>query len=255
LAETDIHRDQLTDPLYAIRWHFRDDPGLYVSGNLLLLYDPTDRRVHVSPDLFVVRGVGRHRRKQYVMWEELKAPELVIEISSSSTWQEDMGNKRAVYARLGIREYYLFDPTGEYLGPRPLRAYVLAGDEYAPVVGTPVHSAALDLNLVVVDGVLRLADPATGNLLPIPMEAYQNWQEAQGRAEAEARRAEAAEKRAGAAEGRAGAAEGRAEAAEGRAEAAEGRAVIERARAEAAEERARALEAELRRLGRAEGRG
>lgn len=189
-AETDVHRDQMTDPLYAIRWHFRDQPDLYVSGNLLMFYEPGNRRKHVAPDLFVVRGVGNHSRPNYLVWEE-KRPDLVLEISSKSTWEEDFGQKKAVYARLGVPEYYLFDPTGEYLRP-PLRGYRLSGEEYLPVLGSPMSSAALGLTLHVLDGKLRLGD-AAGRLLPIPGEAYAGWEQERLRAEQERLRADEAQ--------------------------------------------------------------
>lgn len=199
MAETDRHRDQMTDPLYSIRWHFRNDPTTYVSGNLLLFYEKGNRRKHVSPDLFVVQGTDSHPRDNYLAWEE-PVPCLVVEISSRSTWEEDLGQKKAVYASLGVPEYYLFDPTGDYLEP-PLRAYRLAGSEYLPVIGSPIHSPSLNLDLVIVDRKLRLAEP-DGALLPVPEEAYLGWESERQRAESERQRAESERQRADAAEAR-----------------------------------------------------
>jgi len=39
----------------------------------------------------------------------------VLEVASRNTWREDEGTKREVYERLGVREYWQYDPTGEYL--------------------------------------------------------------------------------------------------------------------------------------------
>ena len=199
MAETDVHRDQMTDPLYALRWHFREQQDLYISANLLLLYDQFDRNKHVSPDLFAVRGVPRHRRRSYKIWEE-PVPEVVIEITSPSTRREDFGHKRTLYAGFGVSEYYIFDPNAEYLNP-PLRAYRLINGRYFRVIG-PIFSRVLGLFLVVVQGTLRLASPE-GELLPIPEEAYQGWErerqradDAQRRADEEHKRADEAHKRA-----------------------------------------------------------
>jgi hypothetical protein len=95
----------------------------------------------------------------------------VIELTSRSTRDEDLGNKRWVYAELGVREYFIFDPLGEVLQP-PLRGYTLSGDEYIRIAsdGTSIMSQSLGLELRVVDGWLRLFDPETGRLLSTPAE-------------------------------------------------------------------------------------
>ena len=41
------------------------------------------------------------------------APDLVVEILSPSTERYDRGYKRTMYARNGVREYWLVDPAGE----------------------------------------------------------------------------------------------------------------------------------------------
>ena len=63
--------------------HFRDHAELYVSGKPLVFYEKGNRRKHVAPDLFVVRGVERKQRAQYKVWEE-RVPEFVLEITSAS---------------------------------------------------------------------------------------------------------------------------------------------------------------------------
>ena len=50
-----------------------------------------------------------------------KAPDFVLEVVSRSTWREDVGRKRQVYERLGVPEYWQYDPTGEYLAQRLLK--------------------------------------------------------------------------------------------------------------------------------------
>ena len=61
-------------------------------------------------------------RVSYKLWEEPKAPDFVLEITSRSTRAEDQGRKREVYASLGVREYWLFDPTGTG-SLRPFRGF------------------------------------------------------------------------------------------------------------------------------------
>ena len=58
----------------------------------------------------------------YVISEQGKPPDFVLEVASESTANIDTGAKRDDYAALGIAEYWRFDETGEYHGAR------LAGD-------------------------------------------------------------------------------------------------------------------------------
>jgi hypothetical protein len=66
------------------------------------------------------------------MWEEAKGPSVVFEVSSRSTKHEDLGTKMRLYAQLGVQEYYIYDPTGDYLDPT-LAAFQLVGDGYLPM--------------------------------------------------------------------------------------------------------------------------
>ena len=56
MAETDVHRDLMMDLIRTLGAHYAADPMVYVSGNLLLFYEEGNKRKHVSPDVFVVRG-------------------------------------------------------------------------------------------------------------------------------------------------------------------------------------------------------
>ena len=141
MAETDTHRDQMMDLIYCLRKWFRDDPQVYVAGNLLLYYEEGNPQASVAPDVFVVRGVEDHRRPIYRLWEEGKGPDLVIEVTSKNTKLEDLGNKRALYADMGVREYFIFDPLSEWLTPT-LALYRLAGREYVPIEAGPIDSPA-----------------------------------------------------------------------------------------------------------------
>src|SRR5690349_7692948 len=78
MAETPQHRDNMIDTIKALAFWFADDPRVYVSGNMFVYYVPGDRLRHVSPDVFVVRGVPKlPERRRYLVWEEGKGPDLV----------------------------------------------------------------------------------------------------------------------------------------------------------------------------------
>src|SRR5262245_18671996 len=106
---------------------------VYVSGNLLIFYVPGDRLRHLSPDVFVVKGVPKRERPNYLTWEEGSTPNLVVELTSSSTRDEDVEGKFLLYRdKLRVAEYFLFDPLGDYLDP-PLKGYRLRRGKYAAI--------------------------------------------------------------------------------------------------------------------------
>ena len=174
MGETELHRDRMTDVIAMLQDRFADDPQVYVGGNLLLFYDRGNRRKHVSPDVFVVRGVPkRPRRENYLVWEEGKGPDLVIELTSRTTRREDQETKWALYRDvLRVPEYFLFDPYEEYLEP-PMQGYRLAEGQYVaiePEAGR-LPSVVLGLHLERDGTELRFYDPATGRRLPTRQEA------------------------------------------------------------------------------------
>jgi hypothetical protein len=170
---------------------------VYVAGNMFIYYEEGNPRAAVAPDVFVVVGASKHVRPSYKLWEESKGPDFVLEITSHSTRSEDQGAKRGIYAFLGVREYFQYDPTGDYLLP-PLKGFSLLGDNYQPLPATTLpdgtlvlRSDALGLELRLEDGTLRFYDPTTGKRLLTHQEAEQARQEAEARAQAaEARVAE-----------------------------------------------------------------
>jgi Uma2 family endonuclease len=172
MAETDHHRKLMTALIQTLDAHYADDPLVYVTGNLLLFYVPGDRLRHLSPDVFVVRGVPKGDRLNYLTWEEGKGPGVVIELTSSSTRDEDVDDKYQLYQNnLRVPEYFLFDPFGDYLDP-PLRGYRLQRRKYVPIrpVKGRLPSKVLGLHLERSAADLRLYDPAAKQWLATPQE-------------------------------------------------------------------------------------
>ena len=240
MAENDAQRSAIMYGIGALTRHFRDRRNVYVSGDLLIYYEEGNPRVSIAPDVFVVFGVEKRERLNYKLWEEGRAPSFVLEVASPSTWRDDLGRKRSVYARLGVREYWQYDPTGEYLparlqGERLTRSgYVRQPALTAPDGALTLRSETLALELRAAPGrEMRFRDPTTGD------DLRSHDEEAEGRLAAETRVA-AAETRAAAAETRAAAA------AEDRATESAARLAAE-TRATTAEVRVAELEALLRR--------
>ena len=126
MAETDVHRDLMMDLIEALKMWFQHDPEVYVSGNIMLYYEQGKPPKSVSPDVLFVRGIEKKQRHTYKLWEEGRMPDVVFEISSRKTWGDDWHVKFQLYARLGVKEYFLFDPEYDYL-PEPLIAFRLKG--------------------------------------------------------------------------------------------------------------------------------
>src|SRR5438034_7641989 len=160
MGETDVHIDALIYLREALKDYFRHDPQMYVAGNMLFYYEEGNPAACVAPDVFVVQGVAKGERRTYKLWEEGQPPTVVFEITSRGSRLEDLGTKRALYAMLGVREYFLYDPLGEYLRP-PLQGYRLQEGEYQrlPSGGEgELVSQVLGVELRVEAGRLRVVD-------------------------------------------------------------------------------------------------
>ena len=183
MAETDWHRDLMVELIETLKMHYAGDPAVYVSGNLLVYYVRGDKRKHLAPDVFMVRGVPKHNRKYYLVWEEAKAPDVVIELTSKTTRKEDVEKKFNLYQDvLRVPEYFLFDPFEEYLKPSQQGWRLVDGKYLAiePVEGR-LPSSVLGLHLERNATQLRLFDPATRQWLPTPREgslqANRGWEQ------------------------------------------------------------------------------
>ena len=153
--------------------HLGSPETTLVAGDRYLVVRPT-RNLAGSryPDLLVAFEVDPGRYKEsngYIIAEQRKPPDFVLEIASESTGSVDVGAKRDDYAALSIPEYWRFDETetGRYHGAR------LAGDRLADGGYVPIpidelpdgslqgYSGVLNLSLRWQRGELVFYDPAT----------------------------------------------------------------------------------------------
>lgn len=173
VGETPAHRDNLLTLCDILERFYASDPMVYVSGNMFVYYVPGNRLKHVSPDVFVVKGVPKDKpRKAYYTWEEGKCPDVVIELTSASTKEEDVDDKKWIYRDImGVKEYFLFDPYAEYLDPS-LHGFRLQEGEYVSIapIDDRLPSDILGLHLERHGEKLRLYNPATDSWLPTAKE-------------------------------------------------------------------------------------
>ena len=180
--------------------HFGSPDTTLVTADryIVLASGPASRDViRRYPDLLVAFDVDPIAYKEsngYIISEQGKPPDFVMEVASESTAGKDIGVKRDDYAALGIPEYWRFDETGEYHGER-LAGERLVDGEYRPM---PIerlsedvlqsYSDVLGLNIRWHDGCLEWYDPATGrHIVTFDDERARADDERAGRIQAEAR--------------------------------------------------------------------
>src|SRR6266704_2622411 len=171
VAESDFQLRPLLYTVTALRTYFQDRPDVYVAGNIFIYYEEGNSEAVVAPDVFVVLGTAKRDRSSYMLWEEPKGPDFVLEITSRSTRTKAQGPKRGTDAFLGVREYFQYDPTHDYLVP-PLQGACLVAGSYQPLSPTTLpdgtlvlHSDVLGLDLRFEGDTLRFYDPVTGQRL------------------------------------------------------------------------------------------
>ena len=176
MAENDHQFTALTESALTLREWLAERLDVYVGGDMLIYYRMNDNETRIAPDIFVVFGVlDRTPRYSWIVWREGKAPDFVMEIASPGTWRRDASRKREIYAELGVREYWRFDPTGECFAP-PLVGERLVDGEYRSIGlvadgdgGLRGYSELLALDICVLAeaerNLLRFYDPVGGQWL------------------------------------------------------------------------------------------
>ena len=201
---------------------YRDRPEVLVTGDMFVYFDGPEATLAtadcLAPDLMVALGVPARPRRNYVVWQEKKAPDFVLEFLSPSTKQKDVAAKPALYRRMGVREYFLFDAERR-TEPR-LAGWRFGGGErlalpLVPVAGgmRGIYSETLGLHLCHTQpwplelegdppGTLRWHDPATGAFLETLTEQSRRADAAERQAAEEAAARRVLEERVAALEAR-----------------------------------------------------
>jgi Uma2 family endonuclease len=197
MGETSVHVLLMVDLILALRQYFAARPDVYAIGNIFLYWEEGNPEARNSPDIMVVKGVSHQEpRDNFKVWEEKAVPSMVLELTSKETADEDLGSKKAVYQRLGVKEYFLFDPLREYL-ERPLMGYRLVDGLYEPLPPSPdgaLISNELMLQLRPEGRHLELITYHPGERLYTPSETHHAWQEALREVSHQRERAEEAER-------------------------------------------------------------
>jgi len=195
IGETDFHITATLLLLQMLRDYFESNPQVYVASDLMFYYEPGNPRAAKAPDILVVKGVGKHKRRIYKLWEEVAVPCTIFEITSKQTAQADLTTKYQLYERLGVKEYFLFDPLDEYLQPR-LQGFTLVQGRYQALplsAEGELISRELGLILRPQGDLLRLVDSYTGQRLATSKEHARQAELEKERTRVETQRANLAE--------------------------------------------------------------
>lgn len=194
----------ITGGAHFLAQHLGNPDTTIVGSDLYLIPIPTAELTSMAgsvyPDLLVSFDADPnlyYAHNGYVISEQGKPPDFVLEVASSSTGRRDTVEKRLSYAELGIPEYWRFDETGQYHGAR------LAGDRLVDGRYEPVdidelpdqsqqgHSRVLNVDLRWTNGQLGWFDPVTGlHIATLDSERARAEAEREARLQAEARSAE-----------------------------------------------------------------
>jgi len=170
-VDSELHLRQLILLLTCLDRLWRNRTDYYAAADMSVYYSPTRTKARDfrGPDFFVVLDTEKRQRNSWTVWEEGKYPDLIVEILSDTTADEDRGPKKELYQNtFGTSEYFWFDPKSlEFAGFR------LVNGTYAAIAATPDSwrwSEQLQLFLGVREGKLRYFTP-DGELVLTPDEA------------------------------------------------------------------------------------
>ncbi|MBW4554991.1 MAG: Uma2 family endonuclease [Trichormus sp. ATA11-4-KO1] len=192
VAETYLHLYAILTTLEVLKQYLAGRQAT-VLANQFLYYAQGFPKLRVAPDVMVIFDVPPGGRDNYKVWEEGQVPQVVFEITSKATQKQDQEQKKLLYEQLGILEYWLFDPKGEWVKEK-LQGYRLQDEIYQPI--TDGLCQPLGLRVAVEKELLRFYRLDTGDKLLIPTELAELAEQERQRAEQERQRAEQERQRA-----------------------------------------------------------
>ena len=174
IAELPKHGDAILYALLTLRNWFARHDRVQVGASIFLYYQEGDNTKRVTLDLFVALGLEAMPEYSYKLWEAGRPPTLVLDVASPSTEDRDCREKRALYASIGVEEYWRFHPTGSLKGAERAGTRLEGGTlqqlEYKPLLTRTdgsIRSEVLGLDVRVDERpgsshLLRFRDPKTG---------------------------------------------------------------------------------------------
>lgn len=179
LAETYVHLYAILVTLEILKQYLQGQQAT-VLADQFLYYAQGFPRLRVAPDVMVIFNVAPGGRDNYKIWEEKQIPAVIFEITSEGTKEKDTGYKKTLYEQLGVKEYWLFDPKGEWIENK-LKGYRLDKEVYEEI--TDNRSEPLQLRLEIESELIAFYREDTGEKLLAPSELAQALKESEEKAE------------------------------------------------------------------------
>jgi Uma2 family endonuclease len=179
VAETFDHLYALLTTLEVLKQYLANRQAT-VLGDQFLYYSQGFPKLRIAPDVMVIFDIAPGGRDNYKLWEEGRVPSIIFKMTSGGTQEKDQVFKKTLYEQLGVKEYWLFDPKGEWIEEK-LRGYRLRGETYEPI--TDSRSEPLQLRLQIEGRLIGFYREDNGEKLLIPYELAQALQQERQRAE------------------------------------------------------------------------
>ena len=135
----DMMQDKpMQQAIFILEDHYRNRPMVYIGAETPVRFNPADLRNAVVPDVVFAEDVDSEPIRtlphlSYIIWEIGKPPDFALELASPSTYENDVLEKPGVCERIGIPEYWMFDPTGGDLYGQTLTGRSLVNGSYEMV--------------------------------------------------------------------------------------------------------------------------
>ncbi|NEO89043.1 MAG: Uma2 family endonuclease [Moorea sp. SIO3G5] len=190
LADNTLQFELITTIKYGLEALFKDDPNVFVAGDLLWYPEQGQPKINQAPDVMVVVGRPKGHRRSYKTWvEDNINPQVVFEIASlTNTIKELEDDKLKFYRTHGVEEYYLYDPNRA-----KLKGWLRSAEKLEPIpqmLGWVSPRLGIRFELVGSDLVLYYPN---GERFATYLEIIELKDLAQQQAEQERQRAEQAE--------------------------------------------------------------
>ncbi|SRR6266446_6728029 len=110
MGETSDHAALVSYLMAVLTWLFHGQRcAIYENLNFYQTANKYERPL--APDIAVIKGAPFQRVKSWRIGTTGPAPHVVFEIASEETWTKDLNEKVWKYARMGVQEYFTYDPN------------------------------------------------------------------------------------------------------------------------------------------------
>lgn len=201
MGETDLHRKwiQYIDDVLCQRYR---GERVYIGSDLLIYYEEGHPTRFLVPDNFVVLNCDTTMRRVFKTWEECRVPDVVFEVTSRSTSDRDQAFKLVTYEQIGVKEYFMYDPSQSYL-EESLQGFRLEQGSFLQIPETKnainhhaIDCQTLGIRLSLDEERLVLSDILSGERLLTEAETERQAKEAERQAKEVERQAKEAERQA-----------------------------------------------------------